>query len=690
MMAKKDITGASLAPIYNRLNAAPRYHPMEAETFADWSIEAGDIITVSRDGKDFQSPVNSATMTWKGAPKVTIGAGGNEKREPVAKVGRRKYNSGSGGLRNSQELYHFYVGVEGLFHEVYDTDGRFSVLSNTVEGLRHEVYDTDGRFSVLRNTVNGLYHEVYDSTGRFSRLQNTVDGLFHEVYDSTGRFSRLQNTVNGLYHEVYDTNGRYSLLKNTVDGLYHEVYDTNGRYSRLQNTVNGLYHEVYDTNGRFSTLRNTVDGLYHEVYDTNGRYSRLQNTVNGLYHEVYDTNGRYSKLQNTVNGLYHEVYDTNGSFSSLRNTVGGLYSEVYQAGTGLTSRIESLGDRISLVVTDDDNPAIKPASIVTAINNSQSTVIISANKINLDGYVTATSLDSNISNLAVVHVKSIQAASGTTNSTLALHTISALTKLYIGDGQDQLSITRDVLAGMVKTFSVSGNTLTLTPFDGDPVTFSRATTLTKGWSGGTFTVTASPQGNQATTTLNGIDVTGDTTRSGTQNLRVPLKVTYNNGQPTDSKSDTGYTETITVSAAPVYTYAHTQGRTNGWEAAYNELAWPAENTQTASMKISHPASSVGTSTSHTYTVSVDNDYAYIKNGVGTTVARVANSASHSIGITVDSGSAIAGTQEGAQFISGCTQIYSNVTVRGHASGRYYKFKVTCGGATKWYYFTVTT
>jgi len=595
-----NITGASLTPIYNRLNQAPQYHPVEAETFSDWAIEAGDIVTISRGDDTYESPVHSTTMTWKGAPKVNINASGNEKREPVAKIGKRKYNSGSGGYRNSHEMYYFAVTAEGLFHEVYDSDGRFSRLQNTVEGLRHEVYDTDGRFSLLQNTVNGLYHEVYDSTGKFSALQNTVDGLRHEVYDTNGRFSTLQNTVNGLYHEVYDTNGRFSTLRNTVNGLYHEVYDTNGRFSTLQNTVNGLYHEVYDTNGRFSALRNTVNGLYHEVYDTNGRYSTLKNTVDGLYHEVYDTNGKFSKLQNTVNGLYHEVYDTNGRFSTLRNTVNGLYhevydtsgkfstlqntvnglshevydtngsfsvlrnevdglySEVYDSSTGYTSRIESLGNRISLVVTDGSNPAIKPASIVTAINGSGSQVIISANKINLDGYVTATNLDSNISNLAVVHVKSIQAASGTTNSTLSLHTISALTRLYVGSGQDQLSITRNVLAGMVKTFSVSGNTLTLTPFDGDPVTFSKAVTdIGYTWlSGGRLRVTANPQGY--TKQLLGVTVKDDGTGAWDNNV-YSGKILYYEGSDDETTYETK--ATFTINGQQIYQ--------NGWNAARN-------------------------------------------------------------------------------------------------------------------------
>lgn len=701
-----NITGASLAPIYNRLNQAPQYHPVEAETFSDWAIEAGDIVTISRGDDSYESPVHSTTMTWKGAPKVNINASGNEKREPVAKIGKRKYNSGSGGYRNSHEMYYFAVTAEGLFHEVYDSDGRFSRLQNTVEGLRHEVYDTDGRFSLLQNTVdglhhevydtngrfstlqntvNGLYHEVYDTNGRFSTLRNTVNGLYHEVYDTNGRFGTLQNTVNGLYHEVYDTNGRFSTLRNTVNGLYHEVYDTNGRFSTLQNTVNGLYHEVYDTNGRYSTLKNTVDGLYHEVYDTNGKFSRLQNTVNGLYHEVYDTNGRFSTLRNTVNGLYHEVYDTNGSFSVLRNEVDGLYSEVYDSGTGITSRIESLGNRISLVVTDGSNPSIKPASIVTAINESGSQVVLSADHVQISG-------TTKINDVFTVSGNSLLIKGGAmfgTSDSYSLISGQNITASYYsvrGSGYVRFSgsgsseyydLTSDVVKTMIKKAEVDGNTLKLTPVSGEIITFSKAvTSIGYAWNSGKLTVTAYPQGYS--TQLLGVAAAGswDSTNPNQYNGRIR----YYEGSDDETQYNTG--ATFTVNAQSRYN--------NGWKAAEDELVWPTSNTSTASMTITHPSSNVGQTASHVYTVSVDSDYAYVKNAANTVVARVANSVTHNIGITVNSGSAIAGTQEGAQFISGCTQIFSSMTLRGHASGRYYKFTVSCGGTTKNYYFTVYT
>ena len=112
-MADHTITNASLAEIYNRLNKAPQYHPLEADTFADWSIEAGDVVTVSRENDNYTSPVYSNAMTWRRGQQITVSSTGNKERESIAKVSQQKYVGGGGGigggagLRNDKFLHYF-------------------------------------------------------------------------------------------------------------------------------------------------------------------------------------------------------------------------------------------------------------------------------------------------------------------------------------------------------------------------------------------------------------------------------------------------------------------------------------------------------------------------------------------------------------------------------------------------------
>jgi hypothetical protein len=137
-----DISGASLGPIYERLNSAPSYHPLEADTFADWSLEAGDIVTVTRDNKGYQSPVHSSVVTWKKQPQVQISSTGNEQREAISKISQKKFSRGGSGLRANQALYWEMTSEDGLLH---------AVISATEKELRTEyteaIAQTDTKLS---------------------------------------------------------------------------------------------------------------------------------------------------------------------------------------------------------------------------------------------------------------------------------------------------------------------------------------------------------------------------------------------------------------------------------------------------------------------------------------------------------------------------------------------------------------
>jgi len=186
--------------------------------------------------------------------------------------------------------------------------------------------------------------------------------------------------------------------------------------------------------------------------------------------------------------------------------------------------------------------------------------------------------------------------------------------------------------------SVANNVLTLTKGDGTSVNFSKAVSLkTKKWGSGTFTVEGTQTNKNtstgkneektvltATTKLYGIELQKgkSPSKSGTYNLYLPLKVTYATGDPKSPKADTGFTAGITVSAKTVYD----AGEKYGWREANDALVMPAESTASATAKFVVPSSNLHQTAEYWYTVSADNSYAYIKNALTKTVARVSNPA----------------------------------------------------------------
>lgn len=132
--------------------------------------------------------------------------------------------------------------------------------------------------------------------------------------------------------------------------------------------------------------------------------------------------------------------------------------------------------------------------------------------------------------------------------------------------------------------SVSNNILYLTKGDGTKLAFSKAVTLEGSWSGGTYTVRAYQNNVNSTTgkvekinvvtnktKLNDITLQANKSPSvvGDYNLKIPLKVMYDNGLPSSqgNKSNTEYQKDVTVSALKVYN--------NGFSNAASRVSVPS-------------------------------------------------------------------------------------------------------------------
>ncbi len=87
------------------LTAAPQYHPYSASLFTDWTLEAGDVVTVTSDSESYTAPIHNLNMTWYGKPKVDISAEGNPKRETQDADARRDYDTENTAYNNSRLIF---------------------------------------------------------------------------------------------------------------------------------------------------------------------------------------------------------------------------------------------------------------------------------------------------------------------------------------------------------------------------------------------------------------------------------------------------------------------------------------------------------------------------------------------------------------------------------------------------------
>lgn len=137
---------ADYASIYSRLNADTAFVPLSADTFGDWSLEAGDVVSVSKDGTVYRTPAMQSGLHWNGASKVAISSLGDKQREPLSILSRQKYaGGGRGGYWNSRKA----------FTKIAQSDTEINLIATEQRTINGKVTTLESNFIVMSDRIGG-------------------------------------------------------------------------------------------------------------------------------------------------------------------------------------------------------------------------------------------------------------------------------------------------------------------------------------------------------------------------------------------------------------------------------------------------------------------------------------------------------------------------------------------------------
>jgi len=410
----------------------------------------------------------------------------------------------------------FTVRANQIEAVVYDrTNGLDSRITQTASSIRMEVNNNyAGLSSSITQTASSIRSEVSNSyKGLSSSITQTASSIRSEVSNSyKGLSSSITQTASSIRAEVSNSyKGLSSSITQTASSIRSEVSNSyKGLTSSITQTASSIRAEVSNSyKGLSSSITQTASSIRSEVSNSyKGLTSSITQTASSIRAEVSNSyKGLTSSITQTASSIRAEVSNSyKGLTSSITQTASSIRAEVSNSYAGLTSSITVQANRIGLVVSGTgSSAAIKPAAIVASINDAESTVAISADHVTISGDTKVSgALTITDGNLVVKKTSVFQGnvtltTSGAYVQAPQFNVPSSGKIQFIGTGTGETyNLTTAILKGMVKSFSVSGNTLTLTPFYGDAVNFSKATSLSGAWGSGTdagkYIVTASPQG----------------------------------------------------------------------------------------------------------------------------------------------------------------------------------------------------
>lgn len=281
--------------IYERLVSAPLHHPASASLFVnDWTLETGDIVSVVSNGKVYDMPIFSMDYTWFGGPasdggnegKAEIQSTGNQEREPLSELKRKRYASGSGAYRTQKEDHAWIEDMDDYVAIIAtDLQGLSSNLTVTASQIRAEVSDSNNSLSsAITQTASQIRAEV----------NNTANGLSSSIAQTASQIrSEVSDTANGLHSQITQTASSIrSEVSSSISSAYHSIIEQTDSHIRSEvgSAVSGIYTSVIEQTGSYirSEIEAAASNITSSVIEQTGSYirSEIQNAGSEIYGSV--------------------------------------------------------------------------------------------------------------------------------------------------------------------------------------------------------------------------------------------------------------------------------------------------------------------------------------------------------------------------------------------------------------------
>lgn len=264
--------------ILSALGELGTFSPVAADTFADWTMQAGDVVTIKSGDEAYKTPLYTMNMTWKGSPRVTMESTGDEKPQPIPVFERRRYAGGRSAARAKEENEEFKTwaklhideaeaSIKLLTGSVTTATGEYINVEVELNGLKgvvsqkaeaSVVTEQGNLITAAQQEINGLKGEI---SNKASKSEVTAEG--NRVLTEAGNLISASEGRIMQYVTVYDEQGKpLSSVQLALDGKAStaELTANYVTIKALETTVSGLVKvENLETE-----VLNVVDSAYVE------------------------------------------------------------------------------------------------------------------------------------------------------------------------------------------------------------------------------------------------------------------------------------------------------------------------------------------------------------------------------------------------------------------------------------------
>lgn len=267
------------------------------------------------------------------------------------------------------------------------------VFKRTISGIQALRDNIESTGDESRPTeVNSVHKSIIQLKGKTNVLTRTIEETNSKITDvESGLSSEIKQTATDIRTEVKNTaDGLSSSIKQTANSIRSEVSDSvNNLSSSIQQNTESITLEVKrasEAEGSLSTkITQTAESITSEVKRAKQSEEELSSKITQTAESIMSEVGKKYETKENATNTKTELQ------TSIRQTAEGISAEVsrklqsYSTTEQMNSAIRQTADSINTEVSKKVNGD----EIISSINQSAESVSIEANKINLNGAVTA-------------------------------------------------------------------------------------------------------------------------------------------------------------------------------------------------------------------------------------------------------------------------------------------------------------
>lgn len=328
------------------------YRPFSADCKGNPCIEVGDAVRLPTRYEIIESYVLKRTLKGIQALRDNYEATGEEYRSTQA---------------------------NSVHKSIIQLKGKTNVLTRTIEETNSKITDVEsGLSSEIKQTATDIRAEVKNTAdGLSSSIEQTASSIRSEVSDSVNNLSSsIQQNAESIATEVKRANeaeGNLSTkITQTAESITSEVSKNYETKENATNTKTELESSIKQTADGFTaelSKQVTETKQYAESAAETAESNAKQDTADKLK-DYSTTTEMNTRINATAEGISAEVTRKLQSYSTTE-----------QMNSAIRQTADSINTEVSKKVNGDE--------IISKINQSAENVSIEANKINLNGAVTA-------------------------------------------------------------------------------------------------------------------------------------------------------------------------------------------------------------------------------------------------------------------------------------------------------------